>query len=347
MLLSLPTPVVVPQTIAPNDARISATDCATVSATSVRLRITRPLVDGQGFENANPGARVRFQVTMAAAGVVTLKLRYTALVTRIDVYNDLGTVLIDGVAAATTIACQPRGSATPARVGFAVAAGLHTIEYVMPYCAAIDFEGAEVPPSSTVASASARPTKLIVGFGDSRVHGFNTSDVTKSWLWLMGITKGCRVLNLGYGGRAVVATDASLAGVYRADAAIYLCDFNNFYPGGQSLSTFQSAFGGLVANYRIAATAAGKPASRLYAMTSIDAPSAYGAGIYAANSPTLEAFRGAERAAVAAAGDTYATIIEGLGIGMPIGLANFADGIHPNDAASVAIASTVGGQVLI
>lgn len=47
------------QTIIASDARLVASDYQTLSQTAVRIRMTRSIVDGQGYEYCSPGARVK------------------------------------------------------------------------------------------------------------------------------------------------------------------------------------------------------------------------------------------------------------------------------------------------
>lgn len=333
------------------DLRFSATDyVGTLLRTTSVLRITRPIVDGQGFEYCSPEARCRFTLDMPTAGTIEVNCRYTGTVTRTDTFNPDAVVLVDGVeyhryTQTKALPATPHPAANVSAV-IVLAPGSHTVEIIYPYCAAFDFQSIRHPVNATLRSAAPRPSKSLVAFGDSRIQGFSSTDATKSLVYLLSGLLGVQVKNLGYGGRQLIPGDGTVAGAAGADAGLVMVDFNNFYPNGQSTATFQTNAQSLISNFRAASTAAGKPHAPLYWLTSIDAPSAYGGGTYASNSPTLEAFRVAERAAVAASGDPYCFILEGLGAGMPTGAGSFPDGIHANDAAQATIAAIIAPQML-
>ena len=333
------------------DQRFQPSDfTGTVTRASQVLRITAPL-PMDGFENCAPGARVRWRVTMAGAGQMEVCVRYTGLVTRNDAYLPIAPVLIDGVQTGRFVQTKAL-PATPHPVGdvvlvMTVPPGQHDIELVMPTCASMDMKYIRLPPDAVLNAMPARPSKRLVVFGDSRAHGFNASSPNIAWPYRLAELKGAQIVNIGRGGRQVTASDGTIAGAVGADAGVYLCDFNDFYPNGANLTTWGAAYRAVASNFRTASIAAGKPFSRLYMLTSLDAPAALAGGTYAANSPTLEAFRARARVEIAALADPYTSIIEGLGGGMPTGIGQFSDGVHPDDAAHATIASVLAPQVVI
>jgi len=331
--------------VRPDDTRLLYSDLAgTWSIDGFKGRPTRPLVDGQGYENAAPGARVTFSVQAAFAARLTVNLRYSGLITRTDTYSDTGSVIVNGTA--TNFSCPVAkvggqvGPTANTEVTVSIAAGASTVTVMWPYCASLDFAGVILPSGVTMQVAPTRPSKKFVGFGDSRMHGFNVTRALSSFLSLASTTKSAQALNFGYGSRLIIAADATTAGGYGADAAIYLAGYNNFSPGGANLTTIQAAYASVISNYRAAVTSAGKPTSKLIMLSDLWSNNDVGqGGSLAGNSPTLQQFRDTLAAAVTAAADANCVFLSGNTGGMPTGTGSFPDGVHPNDAA----ASTIAG----
>jgi hypothetical protein len=343
------SPLVAPpvvSTVLPNDAAWTYSDLAgSWSVTASRARATRPIVDEQGYEHCAPGARASIVVSAVAPTLLTLRVRYTGLVTRTDTYADVGTVMVNG-AAARDFACPvPKSGPHPisaATVLVPVGIGSNSISVIWPYCASLDLEALGLPAGVTLGAAPARPSKRIVGFGDSRTHGFNVSRALASWLDLAAAGASAQALNLGYGGRQIIPADGTAAGGLGADGAVYLCGFNNFYGGGASLPAVQAAYELLISNYRAAAVLAGKPASKLVMLSDLYSTSDVGqGGPYAGNSPTLQQFRNAMQAAVTAVADANTVFLAGNAGGMPIGTGTLPDGVHPNDVGASIIGPLV------
>jgi lysophospholipase L1-like esterase len=337
--------------IAPNNAAFGTSDFfGTITQDSGKIRFTRLVVDGQGFEHSTPNARVRFNVTLPTTGQVNVRLNFTSLVTRLDTYNSVGSIFVNGVISTDFAGPATHVSGTPHPAGTVISAiiltaGTHLVEVIMPYCASVDFTGIDIPVGASIATPTARVSKRGVFFGDSITHGFSSTRIRSHWPSLVAATEASQIINYGYGGRQLAPSDGTNAGNVGADFAVYLIGFNDFYPNGASTTTFKNNYKTLLGNFRTASTTAGKPVAPFYALTPFDAPSAYGGGGYAGNSPTIEAFRQAIRDAVTEQADPYVTIIEGLGAGMPTGSGNFPDGVHPNDTASATIATIIAGLI--
>lgn len=342
-------PSTIPATIpvAANDASVSFSDYAgTLTQDATMSRITRPIALS-GFEHCAPGARARFNVTVTESSNVIVIMNYTGLVTRTDVYNDVGTILVNGSQHVDYINPNPKVVATPpptgtANVSITLGAGTHTIEVIFPYSASVDFGGLLMPLGGVLSAAPARPTKKIVMFGDSITHGFDATKIAAHWSFLLAEAEGAQLLNLGFGGRQLVPADATIAASYGADLGLSLIGFNNFHPGTGSQAGQQAADESLQANWY-----AGTPGTPLYVLTPTWSSSdAGGGGLYDGNVPTLEQFRQSRRDAVAARADPTTTLIEGATGSMPTGLVNFPDGIHPNDAASATISTVLSAAII-
>lgn len=332
---------------APNNPAIAYSDYAgALSVTPLAASAVRPIVDGNGFEYATPGMRGRVLVALDAPGQVIINLRYSGLITRVDTYNDVGSIYVNGVHRGDYSCPVTKGPTddhpeSPVSPSVILGAGTSLLEWVYPYCASLETTSLAVPIGAGIAAPPARPSKRYVVFGDSRVHGFNATRQLESWTHKLGVTKNAEVLNLGYGGRQIVASDGTLAGSYGAAGAVYLAGFNDFYPNGANTSTIQAAYQAVITNYRAAATAAGYSTSKLVMLSDLWAETDVGIGPYRFNSPTLQAFRNAMQAAVTAVADPYCVFLSGNTGGMPTGSDDFIDGVHPIDVAS----TTIAGQV--
>jgi lysophospholipase L1-like esterase len=337
--------------VTPDNAAFGASDLAgTASVNSSRIRLTRSTTDAVGYQHAAPGARVRFRVTLAAPGQVVINLQYTGLITRNDTYEPDGCVLVDG-AVRQTFTGPSKGPSDPhpvagVTVTLSLLAGAHTVEIIFPYCASIDFEGVSIPTGASVSAAPARPTKRGVFFGDSITHGFNADNPQTSWPYLTAAAESAQILNHGYGSRQLQPVDGTTCGSFGADFGVYLIGYNNFTPGGGSLATFETNYEALLNNFRAASTTAGKPNAPLYVITPLWSSNDTGnGGPLVGNSPTLEQFRQAIRDAVADVADPLVTLVEGRGAGMPSGLSEIIDGVHPGPLGAAKIVTVVSGVI--
>ncbi len=313
--------------IAPNDASISTSDFCAVSVDANRIRFTRPIVDGQGFETANPGARVRFRTN---ATLIRVRLQYTNLVTRLDTYNGVGYVLVDGVYWQSFNRVQ--GAAGPASFLIGLPSTLlRTIEIVMPYCASVDFLGIDLPPGATLSAAAARPATRYVAIGDSITHGFVGSEVRQTWPTLLAASKGWQLINCGYGGRQCVASDGAVAAALAPTVATYLIGYNNFYPQ-VPLATFKTAYKSFLAQFRAAA-----PLVKLYCITPLYTPNTFGP-------LTIENYRQQIRDAITETGSALNILVEGLPLASN-DATSFPDNVHPGDSGALQIANALSSVV--
>jgi len=330
--------------ILPSDARIQFTDYAgTLTRSVASARIVRPISDGRGFEYANPGARARISVTLASAGVVSPTIAYTGLITQNDTYADQGVILVNG-AVVDTFNCpsphdgivHPTGTIAPE---IPLTAGSHLVEVVYPYCASVDLLNFRIPVTATAAAPAARPGPLYTPSGDSITHGFYTDNSYNGWASMLGRLRSARTANIGYGSRVCTASDGTVAGATGCDFATYLIGFNDYY-AQVPLATFKAAHQAYQTNFRAAAVAAGRPNAKLVVITPLFSTFSVGN-----SSIPLSSYRQAIRDAVTAVGDANVQLVEGLAPGMPSSAADLLDGIHPNNAGAVKVATVLDGQI--
>lgn len=340
--------------IAPDDPVFEVTDFAgTVSRNSTRIRLTRTINDTTGGYTSNlraaaPGARVRFNVTLASMGEVVIEVYYNGLIVLNSVYNDASSIYVDGEFFTQFFCPVPwagPGNNPPvsaATVSVVLPAGEHLIEVIFPYDAGMDFTGVDIPATASIGSPTARTTLRYAFGGDSRYQGFNATDVRYVWPFLICADDDAQMLNLAYGGRQVEASDGTVLGALGCDRTFYMADFNDFAPGGNSIPTFKATYKTLLTNFRAAAISAGRPDAELIVMTS------YYSDAFPLNSPTLAQFRQAERDAVSEVADPHVLQLEGTHAGMPDATSPYVtsgDGIHYLDPDNAQALPVIEAQI--
>lgn len=324
--------------VAPDNSAVSVSDFyGTVTKNPSRIRLTRPIVDGQGYEHCAPGARVRFQVVLTDPGQVQIDLDYTGLVQRFNTYAPEGAVLVDGVETLFTNPV-PKNFPDPHPVAsitlsLALLAGTHVIEVVFPYCASMDYRGARVPVGAVVQAAPARPSQIVAFLNDSIPHGFNSSGITKSWAYKLAAEKNWQMYNLANGGRQIVPADFTIAGQTGAQRTIANGGINNCFAGTTQAGIQSQAELGIVA-YRAEAAASDK---------------LHWINLFDCASPSLITAPADARTAISDAftakgGANDIVIAGGTANGLPAA-SGFTDLVHPDDDDVEAIVSSISAQV--
>ena len=320
-------------TLAPNNASISQSDyCAIATKDATKVRFVRPIVDGQGFETCNPGARVARFITNSQT--VTIRLAYTGLVTRVDTYNAIGWVLVNGAKYQSFTYAQDIGHSNPKLVALSFpSASYRTIEVVLPYCASVDLTGVDIESTATISAAGNRPTTRIAFGGDSITHGFITTDESVSWTYLLGVAKDWETVNMGYGSRQCFAVDGTSLGALGADVATYLMGFNDFN-NQRPTATFKSEYKGFLTNFHT-----GSPGVKIYCITPL--------WTSVVKATPIETYRQQIRDALPELGDPLNVLVEGTTLTTG-GAGSFnVDGIHPNDTGAAEIAAALSAIVSV
>lgn len=310
--------------VAPNAPGIEVSDnCGSVVIDQFKIRFTRPTVDGQGFETANPGARVRFRTNSPA---VRFKFQFTNLVARPDTYNATTAVFVNGVKTAEFTRSQGAAGALTHLLDLGVQA-FRDLEVVFPYCASVDFTGLDLMQGTSLVAPTPRTATRLVVMGDSITHGFSVSAETASWSFKLGALKNWQVINHGYGGRACNPVDGTTLATLNPSVATYLIGYNNFYPQ-VPLATFKSLYKSFINNFRAVNTTV-----KLYCITPTWTPNSFGA-------LTIEMYRQQIRDALTELGNSLNILVEGPSLATG-DLSHFPDGVHPNDAAALQISSAL------
>lgn len=319
--------------VLPNHAAISQSDyCAIATKDAAKVRFVRPITDGQGFETANPGARIARFITNSQT--VTIKLAYTGLVTRVDTYNAAGWVLVNGVKYQSFTHAQDIGHSNPITVLLSFGSSAYrTIEVVCPYCASVDFTGVDIESTAVITSAAARPSTRLACGGDSITHGFTTTDESVAWHYLLGVSKGWETVNLGYGGRQCTATDGTALANLSPNVATYLMGYNDFNYQN-ALATFKANYKSFINNFR-----AVSPSVKLYCITPLWTSTV--------KAIPIDSYRQQIRDALTELGNPLNVLVEGTTLTVG-GAGSFnADGIHPNDTGAAKIASSLSSLITV
>jgi lysophospholipase L1-like esterase len=328
-LIGAASAVIAMTSYAADHAAFGVSDYCLVSQTAARKRFSRPTVDGQGFEHATPGARVRFKTNSRR---VDIKLDYTALITRLDAYNGVMLLLADGVQIATIDRVAGVSSAVmSADLG---STADRVFEIVWPYCASVDFTGVDLAVGATLTAAPARTSVRYVAVGDSITHGSSVPDIGQSWPYKLAVGKSWQLINHGYGGRGASAADGAAAAALNPSVATYMIGYNNFYPQ-TPLAAFKTEIAGFMTQFRATGCTA-----KLYLITPLWSPT------YPNNAITIEQYRQAVREAVAASGNPLNILIEGPSLTTQ-SLASFPDGVHPNAPGAAEITTALQSIVTL
>ena len=231
-------------TIFPNDARLLVSDYLGISEQSAnRLRFIRPLM-WLNYEQCSPGSRVGF---MTDALTVKATVYFNNLLT--GGLNYTGAILADGSVVATF--GRPSAPATVVAECTFGSAAVRLIEIIWPYGDGMDLVKIQVSQGAGISVPPARPTTKLLVAGDSITEGFYATDVLHSWPWLVAVSKGWQLLNLGYNGRQANAADGSTLAGTGANVVLYMIGYNNFAIQ-TPLATFKAAVSGWLTNARAA-----------------------------------------------------------------------------------------------
>jgi lysophospholipase L1-like esterase len=306
--------------------------------TETSATFSRPVVDGQGLNSVAPAARIRFQ---SAAPYVVVHLSYTNLVTRQDIYNGVGLVLVNGTFFTTFDQAQIAAGAPAQNVDVVLVFASTTsrlLEIVLPYCASVAFLGVDVDASSaSLSQVPPRPSAPLLVLGDSVTQGFYSTGIGGTWPFLLTQAKGLQLINGGYGGRIVVPSDAALLTprTIQPMAITYLIGYNDFAEQ-EPLATFYADYTAYLNNLRAA-----NPSTVIYCITPLW--TSYTAADYG-GTIEIESYRQQIRNAVAAINNPLNVLIEGESL-VTNSSAYFEDGIHPNDAGAVQMATALGAVI--
>ena len=325
-----------------NSASITVSDYATIaSQTATALRFSRPITDGNGFQNSAPGARVSFTTNSRN---LRLSVLWNALVTRndaqssINTYYSVGAVVVDGVRIGTFRSSNLYNTVATQQFEFTMAAGTKTVVIYFPYWTGMTLTGLEIEQTATIGTVS-RPASKLAVCGDSITHGALATSGDALWAVQLAGLETLQLVNFANGGAVAVAADATTAltsgGATGTTKVTYMIGYNNFVaqtdPG--TISTgFQKTVQDWITNARAAL-----PSAAIHVISPIYSPNT---GV----TYQLSNYRAAVLAAELAAGDANTFYIDGLSI-MTNNTNRLADGVHPNQTGAGEIATNLAALV--
>lgn len=314
------------QALFPNDARGRVSDFAAIAEQSVdTLRLLRPVNDSNNYQHCSPGARIGYITT---AQYMQLDVYWNNLVTRLDTYNTLCAVLVDGALFTTFSSGFAPG--TPGNQSYTFdfgSVGKRLVEVVWCLAAGMELRQTRFSANAALAVGSARPLKLLHTHGDSTTHGLGVSSIYDAWAFGLATDLGRQLLNTGNGSNTAVASQGAVVGQAILDKGI--ADAKSFYSIGINdcitnrvpTVAFKTAVEGYIAGFRSKC-----PTTPLVICSPFYCPSHETAHTY-----PLQDFRDVLQAIVVAAADPNLTYVNGkaLMVNSPDRLNG--DGTHPSN----------------
>lgn len=316
--------------VAPDDATLAYSEYVHATISATRARFERPSVSGFGTLHS-PGTRIGFTTDatrirmrvdylqtspVPGAGRFRLEMDGRLLARRFGSDADLG-------AGWYTLIDAPSASPSPRRTPSAT----HEYSLILPYASDVDFLGLELDGGALASPAPARPPFLYVPYGDSITQGYTASSVANGYPYLVGRLLDWSVIDMGFSGRTVTASDGTAVGVLGGDCVSVAIGVND-YLGGTTAKVFRERYNGFLSALRDQ-----QPSVPVFVLTPTWVSTE---GETNAAGLTVEDYRQEIREIVAARAPTDPNLhlVEGLAL-VPAGLAYFPDGIHPNDAGFV------------
>jgi lysophospholipase L1-like esterase len=294
---------------------------------------------GKGYRWDNPGACISFRTD---ATEIVAVLNYSELHTSTSARNAIGVYSVDGVfkrqwSFRTRQQGVPRTPETlEARISNGGVAGFHQYEIFLPYGDSVDFAGLKVNPEAKFEAVEPKPMPCYVAYGDSITHGFTSTEVSKTYPFLLGEKKGWRVINLGLGGRASTPTDGTLIASLKPDVVTVLMGANDWQIG-VPLERYRANMDAFLSNIRSAL-----PETPVYLLTFLWVNSSWNPPGKVAD---LESYRQVLREVVAARKDPNLFVVEGPAlIDEKPSLFDVVP-VHPNDAGFAMMAERLEKQI--
>jgi len=218
----------------------------------------------------------------------------------------------------------------------APAPGQHEYEVILPYGDSVDVLGVTVEDGARFETPAARPAKRLVAYGDSITHGFTSSEVTKSYAFLLAQKMNCQIVNMGLGGRGAAPAEGNLIAARGGDVVSVLIGVND-WQGGRKLEGFKANFEGFIKNLRDK-----QPTVPLILVTPLWVPESWKPA--SATTP-LEEYRKVIRECVAGLNDKNIRLVEGPDLIDHEEKYFDKVAVHPNDAGFAMMAERLAAAV--
>lgn len=335
------------EAIAPDDAKIGYSGYVSrelvipEDATKGKfVRFDRVIdMPGKGYRWDNPGAVIRFRTDATEIAAI---LNYSSNHISGSARNSMGVYSVDGVFKREW-SFQTRQKPVLREVEVVSApisnggvAGFHDYELFLPYGDSVDFAGLKVNPGAKFEPPKAKSDVRYVAYGDSITHGFTSSEVSKSYPFLVGKEKGWETINLGLGGRSSTPNDGKLIASLNPDVVSVLMGAND-WQGGVPLEKYRTNMDAFISNIR-----ATQPDVPIYFITFLWVNSSWNPPAKVAD---LEAYRQVLREVVAARKDPNIFVIEGPELIDQVPTLFDSVPVHPNDKGFAMMAERLGKQI--
>lgn len=308
--------------LAPTDPRITYAGFAGIDINSDRARPIRPVSFSSGVEYAAPEARVMLRT---ASPTIVFRIMNNGLMANTTIVNRIFSVLVNGDLYQDYT--PPTSGAYDLTLDFG-SVQVRKVELVFPHAAGYDLLGVTLDP--IYATLPFLPKKKIVLAGDSITQGAFASAARQSWAFLLGQAENAEIINMGYtGGVASTLGNGSWASSMNPDAIIAMLGHNDYYYQNP-ISTFKSDLDALLTTW-LSSTAA-----KIYVVTAV--------WTNGSQTVPISSYRTAMGEVVAAKGSSRIVLIDGLSLA-PGSTSYFPDGVHPNDAGSVSIATSLSAVI--
>jgi len=298
--------------INPTSPLIEYTGFSGLNITTVRARPIRPVTFTNGLEYSAPGARIRFRTE---SPTITFHLSNNGLMTN-SLSNLIFTLLVNDEVYADY------NSPNDIIIDFANVI-MRKIELVFPYGAGYDFLGLSYNP--IYSTLPFLPRRKLICAGDSITQGAFATMTRSSWTYILANLNNLELFNMGFSG-GVVSTlgDGSWAQNLQPNIITLLThnDFNQQVP----IETYKTNCTSLITKWLTTTNAQIYAITALWTSTSLSIPSSL--------------YRIALSEVVTSFASNRVILIDGLSLAIN-STVHFPDGVHPNDAGSMAIASSL------
>lgn len=308
--------------------------------TGAVMRFDRTLdMAGKGYRWDNPGTTISFRTDATEIEAI---LNYNDLHLSTSARNPRGVYSVDGVfkrewsfkTRQQEVTRKPETVVVPLSNGGVE--GFHQYELFLPYGDSVDFAGLRVNPGAKFEAVRAPAKPRYVAYGDSITHGFTSSEVSKTYPFLIGQKKGWSVINLGLGGRASTPDDGTLIASLKPDVVTVLMGTND-WQAGVPLEKYRANMDAFLTKLR-----AGSPDVPVYLLTFLWVNPTWNPPSKVAD---LESYRQVVREVAAARQDANLHVIEGPALIDEKPALFDPVPVHPNDAGFAMMAGRLEPQI--
>lgn len=319
-----------------------------ITNTQTLRSVVRPIADANQHRYSAPGMRERCNISPGPnGGRITFELKFHGPLLTDPGVNPVE-LLVKGESVAVVDAPVPYDKIGYTDISADLDPGPNVVELVWPYGRPMSVVGRWIPRTATFGDEATfpRPTAKMVVAPDSISQGFSAEKTLSSWASLLAGSllsdediPGMRMIDHGYGGRRVIASDGTIIGAEGADLAVFLVGANDV-TAHTLLADYQAEIQSLVTNY--CAVHPDGNAARIV----IASQTWMQNGDSTPTTPPGADYRARASAAVAALSGTHGNLIYINGLTLTSGPGSTVDGTHPNNAAHATMAAALRAAIV-